>query len=205
VITNGDFVINDDFSYAGKMETSLTEGSNPYYAFRADSTHAKSLISGGISGKDIVGTELINSAQFRTLASMTVDAKKPAREQAGYIFWEIPVNKSGVEGWRINYLLPDRTSPFELPATVDEEYSYTITIPGNSQLVNPVEMTEMESEFGSLVLSTQQKGNKVTVKRMLIIRQQLISPEEYKAFKEMMDLWNDKNYRQLVLKKAANP
>jgi hypothetical protein len=203
VITSGDFVINDDFTYAGKLEISLTEKCNPYYSFLSDSAHAKNLITGGISGKDIATAEILNSAQFRTLAQLTVNAKKAAREQAGYTFWEIPVNKMGMEDWRISYLDFDRSDPFSVPFTLDEEYSFSITLPQNTELVNPVELTEIKTDFGNLVLSTQQQDNVVTVKRMLVINRQVITPEDYADFKAMTDLWNDKNHRQLVLRKSA--
>ncbi len=203
VITSGDFVINNDFTYAGKLEISLTEKCNPYYSFLSDSTHAKKLFTGGISSKDIVSTEVLNSAQFRTLAGLTVNSEKAAREQAGYVFWEIPVNKMGMEDWHITYLDQERTAPFSTPFTLDEEYSYSITLPSNAELVNPLELTEMTTDFGKLVLSTRQKDNKVTVKRMLVIKQQIITPEAYPEFKAMIDLWNEKNHRQLVLRKSA--
>ncbi len=200
VITNGDLVLDKDLRAAGKMEVSLTERTNPYYAFLNDSTYAKKLVGGGISGRDITGTEIMNTAQFRSLASLTVESKNGVTPMGEYGFWEIPVNKAGSDSWRIGHLGADRSSPFEVPFTLDEEYSYSIVVPDGAELVNPVELTERDTPFGSLVLSTQQKGNTVTVKRLLAIRERIIAPEHYAAFKEIMDLWNEKNFRQLVFR-----
>lgn len=200
VITNGDFVVFDDFTFTGTMETSLTEETNPYYAFLNDSAHIKSLIGGSVSKKDIIASSLVNSAQFRTLAQLTVEAKTPPADQAGYIFWDIPVNKKGADNWHIIYLNGDRTAPFEIPNAIDEQYSFNVVLPANVQLINPVELTELKADFGKLVLSTQQKDNKVQIKRMLVINKTLISQEDYPAFKEMMDLWNEKNFRKLILR-----
>lgn len=200
VITNGDFIVNGDWSIAGKMETSLTEKSNPYYSFIKDSTYAKSLVTGGLSSKDISSAEIINSAQFRTLAKMIVDAKKPCKQLGDYTTWQIPENKNGTGSWHITYLPAERLSPFSIASFIDEEYSYNITLPGETVLINPLETIEKETEFGKLVLSTKQNGNKVVVKRMLVIKKTQISQEEYPDFKEMMDLWNEKNFKKLVLK-----
>lgn len=205
VITNGDIVFADDFTFAGKMETSLSERTNPYYSFQKDSTYAKKLITGGISSKDIIETEIINSAQFRTLAKMTVTAKKPVKNQGDYYFWDIPGNKSGAGSWNLTYLNSERNTPYEIPFVLDEQYSYSVTVPANVQLVNQVELTERKTDFGKMVLSTTQNGNNIIIKRMLVLNRTLITTEEYPAFKEMMDVWNEKNFRKLILKKGANP
>ncbi len=203
VITSADLVLDKDLKVAGKMEVSLTEQANPYYSFMKDSTYAKTLVKGGLTAKDISSAEVMNTAQFRTLASMTVESKSGPSPKAGYGFWEIPVNKAGTDGWGIRSLVNERSDPFEIPFTIDEEYSYSIVLPDGAELLNPVELTERKTGFGNLVLSTTQKGNTVTIKRLLVLGQQVIPPGDYKAFKEMMDLWNDRNNLQLVIRKTT--
>jgi len=203
VIMNGNFVVSDDFKFAGKMEISLTERANPYYKFMNDSSFVTSLIGGGISKKDIISSDIVNSAQFRTLAKLTIETKEPVKNQSDYYFWEIPLNKNGTESWRIKSLNNERYSPLEVPFVVNEQYSYTITLPEHIQLANPVELTERQSDFGKLVLSANQNGKEVLVKRLLVIDKPIISTTHYQAFKEMMDLWNEKNFRKLVLKKVV--
>ncbi len=199
VITNGSFVIGDDFKIAGNIETSLTEATNPYYKIKFDSSYLKSVI-GGISKKEILSCEVINSAQYRSLGKLVIESKNPFKSQGDYFFWEIPVNKKGTESWQISYLNSERFTPYVVPFPINEQYSYTITLPSKTNLVNPIELKELKTDFGELVLSTSVEGNKVTVKRMLVINRPVISTAEYPAFKEMMDLWNEKNFRTLILK-----
>ena len=70
-----------------------------------------------------------------------------------------------------------------------------------SSLLIHLRLTELKASFGELALSIIQDGNTITVKRNLKINQQTISIADYKAFKQMIDLWNEGKYRELVLKK----
>jgi hypothetical protein len=200
VVTNGTLIFNDSLKYSGSCELLMTEATNPYYQLHEDSGNLKSFLK-GISGKEILDTKIINMAQFRSLANLKFESKKPLENQKGYYFFELPVNKQGTDSWRINYLESDRTDPFEIPFIINEQYSYEITLPENTELINPVPLTEMKTEFGEIVLSTGQEGNQVMVKRMLVISDKIIEPGDYPKFKEMMDLWNNGNKRKLVLKK----
>jgi hypothetical protein len=205
VITNGDIIFNDDLSYSGSIEIALTEQTNPYYHFRSDSSYAKKLIGGGVSAGNVLESEIINTAQYRTLAQIKIENKKTPEDRGGYFFWEIPINRNGTGNWRISYLLPERVEPFEVPGKLDEEYSYTLTLPDNVKLVNETELTEKETDFGKLILSVTQKDNKVVIKRLFELNETWITPENYAAFKEMMDLWNDDQSQKLVFKTGSTP
>ncbi len=200
VITNGTLIIDDSLKVSGNIEILLTEATNPYYQLTLDSNAMKGFIS-GFSGQEIITGSVINNAQFRSLVNLKLASKKPVHQQKDYFFFELPENKKGSATWHINYLSSERSTPFELKEPVNEQYSYEITLPANNRLVNPVELKELKTPFGDLILSATQEGDKITVKRMLLIRQQEISPEQYPDFKRMMDLWNDKNYRRIIFTK----
>ncbi|MCB0805522.1 MAG: DUF3857 domain-containing protein [Bacteroidales bacterium] len=199
VVTNGTLTLDDSLKLKGNIGIMMTEAANPYYEIESDSSYVKGLLS-GIDKKSIVSSKLINDAQFRSLAELTIETNKPAQNYGGYHFLELPFNKKGTEGWHLNYLKSNREVPLELAYPVNEQYSYEFTIQGKYTLVNPVELTEIKNSAGELVLSTEQKGNKITVKRMLIIPDSEISPENYTDFKQLYDLWNEENFRKLVFK-----
>lgn len=183
VVTNGTLILDDSMKCSGNIEFLLTEAMNPYYKLENDSAAAKDIIS-GFTGKEIADAKIINNAQYRSLCNLKVMAKKPLHKQANYYFFELPENKNGTSAWHINYLSNERNTPFQVPDVINEQYSYDISVPDNTRLVNPIELTEMKTPFGELVLSTQQKGNKITVKRMLLIKQTEISQEFYPDFKK---------------------
>jgi hypothetical protein len=200
VISNGKITFDDSMKYSGTIETLLTEKLNPYYKLKSDSAYVKSLIGGGISSSDIKSFEIINTAQYRSLAKIEVASKKPIRNQVNYYFWKLPVNKKGTESWHINFLNSNRTADFELPEVINEQYSFEITLPDSAILLNPVALTEITNEFGKLVMSTSQTENKITVKRLLKINKKEVNTQNYQEFKQMYDVWIDKQKRELVLK-----
>lgn len=201
VVTNGSFLISDNFELSGTMECLLTENRNPYYSIHVDSSLIKSFIGGGILKKDILEAHPINSAQYRSLIDYKIQSKAAFRKQANHYFWEIPENTWGTNAWHLPYMNNERNSILELPNSINEQYSYDITVPEGVTLVNPLELISKKTAFGELVLSTVQEKNKVVVKRMFVINTNTISVSDYAEFKEMVDLWNEKNFRNLIFKK----
>lgn len=198
VVTNGTIIFNDTMSYSGNLEYLLTEAANPYYSIEEDSTYIRKMMN-GISENNILSSDLINSAQFRTLAKIDFEISDPLSAKADNYTWEMPVNKQGIESWHIQQLSSERVSPFEIPNPVNEQYNYTVSLPSGKKLVNPVELTDIKKDFGELIIYIGQKENKVTIKKMLWINRRIILREEYKDFKNMMDLWNDAKTRELIL------
>jgi hypothetical protein len=198
VITNGSFILDDSLKLSGQVEVLLTESANTYYQIESDTNSLKSVI-GGISGKADLKIDLINAAQYRTLANIHLAIKEPLKSYGNYFIFELPVNTAGTEKWNIRFLHSERLTPFEVPNTLDEEYSYTIKLPEGARLINPVELIEKSAPFGELVVYISQEKDEIIVKKMLVLNQTTISIEDYPAFKEMMDLWNEKNFRKLFL------
>jgi hypothetical protein len=197
----GSFVLNDSMAVRGHAELLLSELANPFYKIKKDSSAAKQLIGGGLTAKDITSFKLINSSQVRSNIKFDFLQKQPVKNQKNYYFCNLPQCKNGSDSWHINYLSAERITPFELPFSVDEQCTLTFTIPDDVKLVNQLELTEVKTGFGELALSILQNGNKIIVKRNLTITEKVIPVSDYKVFKQMMDLWNEAKYRELVLKK----
>ncbi len=201
VIMNGNIHLNDSLQITGNADLILFEKVNPYYKLLNDSSYVKKLIGGGLSGKDISSYNIINTAQARSNLNYQFIKKDTLKNQANYYFFELPVCKNGIESWHINYLNSDRKTDFEIPFPLNEQYSFTITMPENIQLINPVEIIEHTTDFGEVIISNIQNDTAITAKRMFRISQNTIPVSSYSEFKEMLDIWNEKKYRELILKK----
>ena len=197
---DGSFILNDSMIVKGNAELQLFEKANPYFKIKKDSSSVKQLV-GGFTVKEIESFKVINSSQVRSNVKYEFKTKQPVKNQANYYFLSLPVCKNGSDSWHINYLSAERIAPFEVPFQVNEKYNFTYTLPDNIKLLNPIELTEFKTDFGEIALSITQDGNEVKVKRTLSITERFIPVAEYKTFKQMMDLWNEAKYRELVLKK----
>lgn len=202
----GEMILDDDMKFTGNFALSLFQKANPYYKFKQDSNHVKKLLGGGIASKDIKSKdiksfELVSSAQVRSQIKYEIEKKDSLRHQANYHFLELPACKNGTESWHITYLNPSRETEFEVPFPVSEDYDLTILLPEDVKLVNPIENMEVTSDFGEVLISIKQEENVVMVKRMFRASTNTVPVSSFSDFKEMMDIWNDKKYRELVLKR----
>jgi hypothetical protein len=197
----GEMMLNDEMKFSGDLALTLYQRTNPHYKIEQDSNHLKTLIGGGISSKDINSYKLINAAQIRSQVKYTIEKKDSLKHQSNYHFFELPVCKNGTERWHINYLNPNRETEFEVPFPVSEDYDFTILLPEGVKLVNSAENIEVTSDFGEVLISINQDENIIVVRRMLHIRTNSIPVSSFTEFKEMLDVWNDTKYRELVLKR----
>jgi hypothetical protein len=77
-----------------------------------------------------------------------------------------------------------------------------IKIPEGMTLVSaPVSLT-MNNEFGSIECSVSIEGNQLHVVRKLNIIKTYVPVEKYVEIKMLMNSWNSKKYREVVLKKG---
>lgn len=202
-VMSAELTMDDSLKMIGTAELVVYEKTNPFYKLKADSAAARQMTGGGISSSDMISFKLVNAAQTRSNVSFGIETKKPPRNQANYYFFNLPLCKNASESWHISPLNAARTTPFEIPFPVNEQYSFTIGLPANITLVNPVELTELKTPFGELVLFMKQEGNTITVKKMLKLTTSVIPLTDYKAFKQMIDLWNDKKCREVVVRKGT--
>jgi hypothetical protein len=201
LLFTGKFNLNDSMFMKGNAELYLSGKINPYYKITTDSNALKQLIAGGLTSKDIKTAKANKATQMRSEIEFVFEKSKAGKQQANYYFIELPYCKKGLDSWHINYLTAERIAPLEIPFVIDEQYEFTYTVPDGLKLINPLKLTELKTDLGELVLSCVQDGNKIIVKRNLKISQKIIPVTGYKAFKQMIDLWNEGKYRELVLKK----
>jgi len=201
VSMTGEMILDSNMKFTGNVELTIFEKANPHYKIIEDSSHVKKLIGGGLSKEDIKSFELINCAQVRSSIKYNFEKKDSLRNQSNYFFFDLPNCKNGTENWHINYLNPNRDTEFEIPFPVSEHYDFTIMLPEDIKLVNPAENIEVISDFGEVIISIVQEENAIVVKRMLRVSTNTVPVSSFADFKEMLDIWNDKKYRELILKK----
>ncbi len=88
-----------------------------------------------------------------------------------------------------------------MPFAIDESYELAVTLPDSVVLLNPLNMIDKKDSFGEMMIEIAQSGNTVNIKRSIKITQNTIPVSSYKKFKEMIDLWNEKKFKELMVKK----
>ena len=68
----------------------------------------------------------------------------------------------------------------------DLSWEYKITIPSNYKVSNLPNNQNFSNSAGEYTSTYQAEGGYITVKRHLVIKNDVYSPEEYPAFKELL-------------------
>lgn len=147
--------------------------------------------------------DCVSAPQIRRDGSgIILKGKQPvsADKRQDYLLLSLPETNKGIN--RSNYARYNGTRPCNLllPATADEEYTYTLTLPAHLELCTPAYEKELDNAAGSLRLSLRQEGQKVFVHRSLLLKKRMIIPSEYRAFRQLMTEWDDSNGKVLLLK-----
>lgn len=156
--------------------------------------HIKNLASQ--AGKTI-STELISAD--RRNAEMNFTAQKNLSSTHNYLLYELPTVRKGIETWNMNSLNSARKKSFELPYPVSENYTYTVTLSPDMILKTEPENIDIVKPFGKLHVSISQNDHIVTVKKEIQLNKTVLSPAEYVDFRNMMNIWNDKNNNNLII------
>jgi len=202
IFAKADFVVDSLSAISGELNLELMFAVNPFLGMANDQNYAKSLFAGGLSSGDVEGVKLLNSNPAKSALTAKITRKNPFKEFSGYYRWELPMVKNGFESWHINYLDTERSSIFEIPFALIEEYEFTVKIPQGFAFVNLKSKTEFKNNAGSVKIEFIPKGNTITVLRKLEVTGKEISPANYNDFRALVNAWLDQNQRNIVFKKA---
>jgi hypothetical protein len=199
---SGNLALSEDLSLNGKLSLELGGRLNPWFKLQKDSTSASTMLSGALGNGKITsivkGKTDIDLSTFNFLAA----SGSFATEKADHIFLKLPAMPNGSDSWHITELVSNRTEPLEIPFTVNESYDLFITIPEGMAMVTSPASFNVSNEFGSIEISISAEGKQIHVIRKINITNVNVPVEKYEAFRTMINSWNSKKYREVVLKKG---
>ncbi len=199
---SGNMKLDEALSLSGNMNLEAGGRLNPWLKLQKDSAYASSMLSAAFgSGKitDIVkGKTDIDLSSFSFKAS----AGSFASEKAGHVFLKLPAIPTGSDSWHTTELVSTRVEPLEIPFPINESYDLFITIPEGMKLVSPESNLNLTNDFGSMSVSISAEGNQLHIVRKLSVLKTEVPVEKYDAFKAMINTWNSKKCREVVLKKG---
>jgi len=201
---SGNLVLTDDLNLKGNLTLELGGRLNPWLKIQKDSTYANAMLSNAFGNGEI--TDIIKSKTDIDLTSFSFKASANSftNEKAGHIFLKLPSAPAGSESWHMTELVSTRTEPFEIPYPITETYDIFISLPEGITLASAGANLKMSNEFGSTECSVTMEGNQLHVVRKLNIAVSYVPVDKYETFRMMMNAWNSKKYREVVLKKITS-
>jgi len=106
----------------------------------------------------------------------------------------------GLKGEHLPALLNERQTPLKLSYPVNESYDFSIAIPEGYNFISPSVNKELRNEIGSVKIEISSNENLIHAVKSLKINTDEISPAEYANLKSILDIWNKKNYNEIILK-----
>jgi len=199
---SGNLALTEDLSLNGKLSLELGGRLNPWLKLQKDSTSASTMLSGALGNGKI--TNIVKGKTDIDLStfSFQVTSGSFATEKADHIFLKLPAMPNGSDSWHMTELVSSRTEPLEIPFTLNESYDLFITIPEGMALVSPAATTKLNNDYGSIEMSISAEGKQLHIVRKINITNTTVSVEKYDSFRAMINSWNSKKYREVVLKKG---
>ncbi len=199
----GTFVMNENRTIEGEVTATMTNCENPYLQLQRSEESAKSSLSPGFPASSIKKYTTENIMPGESVISYTVEHKLSPDQQNGYRFVSIPRTQSGLDHSHLDVLTGQRETPFEISWPVDVRYQYTIEMPESVEMITENTSIEKSTDVGELRISIEKSNGKASIDRHLTIDREIIHPENYEAFKEMIGLWKKDQYRTLTFKEKS--
>lgn len=199
---SGNLQLDTDMSLKGTLNLELGGRINPWLKVQKDTAYTVSMLSAATGRSKI--TKVVKGKTDADLSSFSfnMDAKSYADEKAGHVFLKLPAVPTGSDSWHMTELVIKRVEPLEIPFPINESYDIFITLPEGMTLVSPEAKLAMNNEFGSIDISLVSEGNQLHIIRKINILKTYVPVEKYETFKMFINTWNNKKYREVVLKKG---
>ena len=189
----GKFIIGGDSKLQGEIAGQFSNSFNPYFEITRNQGKCPQFLS------DFTGSVRKLTTEQASI-SFTVENKDQLIKHGDFRFLDLKESKTGISSFHLIPMPFKRTSALYLGTSIDESYHYTIILPANWQLVNPVNIELLKPGIGHVCISLKQSGRVVEVIRKIGIFNPVIATKDYSDFRELMDKWSTQKFRQLIIK-----
>jgi hypothetical protein len=199
---SGNLTLDPSLTLAGNLSLEIGGRLNPWLRMQKDTAFATGFLSGVLgSGK---ATRVVKGKTDTDLSSFgyNYSAASFAGETGGHVFLKFPSATVGSDSWHMSELVSTRTEPLEIPFPINEAYDLFISIPEGISVITAPAALNLSNEFGSVNIKIAMEGNQLHITRKLNITKTLVPVEKYDAFKAIINGWNSKKYREVVLKRG---
>jgi len=202
VLVNASLKMDESMSMQGTVQVSLSGKLNPSLKIVQDSAYLKKLGAGVCEAAEIVTSNPGRTDRTKTVVQYEVKPLNRIKEISGHFIYKIPLLSAGVESWYMTELVQDRVEPLGLPSLISEKYQYSITLPEGMELITAEETLNIRKPFGFFSFSISQEGKEITIRKEIEFTSSVVATTDYSSLKEIMNAWNNKRYREIVIRKG---
>lgn len=197
----GTFDINPQGHFNGKLNVSVNGVKSPYLNYLDDVNNAKEVIQSLFPKNTIQKFEVYEFDHKGSKMQAEIEQKEIWKNQDNYYFLTLPESNYGIKGEYLNVLTDERKTPLKLLQPVNEVYEYIINLPEGYVFSAPAIEKELSNDLGSVFIKISAESKFLKMDKKLKVNRSIINPEEYSQFKDLVEIWNDKTYREIILKK----
>jgi len=202
VKVQGNFVLNNEGTLAGRTEISVEGAKNPYLNYLEDVENAREVIESVFPGNTIQDYEVKRFNSKGSKLNADIEQKESFENQADYYFLTLPKSNYGIKGEYIRSLLDKRQTPLKLSQPINETYEYTVELPEGFTFIAPDIIKNISNNLGAVSITVTEENNTLKINRSLEIKKCLINPEEYSALSDLLNIWRNDTYDEIILKKT---
>ena len=198
---NGDLKLKKGNSLSGTVTYERSYCENPYFEIKKNKEKAKSLLTPGIPQSEISNFEIKRSNDATLKVTNTINREISPKKQGQYQMVDIPLVNSGLKFHQLKTLASERNTPLEIKWPLHINYDYTISLPETLELKNKKVNIEKGKDNEMARIQIDEKEGKIHIQRELKISNKKILPNNFESFKEIINTWQNPNYKTLILEK----
>ena len=198
---NGKITLDGNGKTSGLCSASWSGIVQPYLRIRKNEKAITGLFLDGLGIQDIKDYAIKENKPLALKVNYTIEKKDALTESGGLYCLTLPQQIGDAGNWGFAELPSTRTESLELPAEIDQDYTLSIALPANTTLVTPEVKKNLKNYAGNVEIILKKEGQALVVTRKLTLNSLVLKPEQVSDLKALMNIWLNKNYKQLILKK----
>jgi hypothetical protein len=198
---NGKLILDGKGKVSGSCNATWKGILHPYYRIRKNEKAVAGLFTDGFVNQDIKVYAIKENKPLTLNVDYTIEKGDALHETSGLLYLALPQQLGDAGNWGFTELPSIRTENLELPAEIDQEYNLSITLPNTYTLLTPEIKKTMKNGAGNVEILIKKEGQAIVIIRNLSLNSLVLKPEQVSDLKALMNLWLNKNYKQLILKK----
>ena len=198
---NGKLSLDGNGKVSGLFNATWKGIVQPYYRIRKNEKAVTTLFTDGIGNQDFKTYTIKENKPLTLNVDYTIEKGDALHESSGLLYLVLPQQLGDAGNWGFSELPSVRTENLELPAEIDQEYNLSITLPNSYTLLSPEIKKNLKNGTGNVEIVIKKEGQSVVITRNLSLNSLVLKPDQVADLKALMNLWLNKNYKQLILKK----